>query len=239
MNKWLTVIVFVSSFGVNAESIELDDVDVDVFDKASVQRGAQLFVDYCIGCHSAQHLRYSRLAEDMDISEEDIKKSYLSATAKIGDGMISAMDAEHAEKWFGTPTPDLSVTARVRGADWLYTYLRGFYTDESKPFGVNNIVFKDVAMPNVLWKLQGIQNRIIRKLNEDEEFIDRIDLVQAGTMTPDEFDSAMRDLVNFMVYLGEPAMLKRIPMGKYVILFLLGFLVVAYLLKKEYWKDVH
>ncbi|MEE9396010.1 MAG: cytochrome c1 [Methylococcales bacterium] len=238
MNKWLTVIVFVFSSGINAESLALDDADVDVFDKASVQRGAQLFVDYCIGCHSAQHLRYSRLAEDMDISEEDIKKSYLSATAKIGDGMISAMDAEHAEKWFGTPTPDLSVTARVRGADWLYTYLRGFYTDESRPFGVNNIVFKDVAMPNVFWKLQGIQNRVIRKTDGDDEPIE-IGLAQAGIMTPDEFDSAMRDLVNFMVYLGEPAMLERIPLGKYVILFLLVFLVPAYLLKKEYWKDVH
>ena len=220
-------------------SVGLDDVDVDVSDKASVKRGAQYFATYCLGCHSIKHMRYSRIADDLGISEDEAKKELIPVGASFHGSMTTAMRAKDAEKWFaGAKAPDLSLIGRSRGADWLYTYLRGFYLDESRPFGVNNVVFPDVAMPNVLWELQGQQKAVFKKEGK-AEVLDRLAPVAAGSMTPQEFDAAMTDLVNFLVYAGEPAQLQRTSLGKYVILFLIVFLVLAYRLKKEYWKDVH
>ena len=148
------------------------------------------------------------------------------------------MNSKDSRKWFGTTPPDLSLIARVRGGDWLYTYLKGFYVDKSKPLGVNNTVFKDVGMPNMLWKLQGIQEPVIEKVH-GEDVVTHLKLVEKGTQSRAGFDKTVTELVNFLVYVGEPVQLERQRMGKYVLLFLLMFGVIAYLLKKEYWKDVH
>jgi ubiquinol-cytochrome c reductase cytochrome c1 subunit len=218
--------------------VHLDAADIDMNDKASLQRGARLFVNYCMGCHSAKFQRYNRMAKDLGLSEEQVKENLMFTTDKIGDTMEIAMKPQDAEKWFGVAPPDLSVIARARGTDWLYTYLRSFYIDESRPFGVNNIVFPDVGMPNVLWQLQGTQKALFADLDGHKIF-EGFELVEPGTMSPAEFDRSMRDLTAFLSYISEPIQMERRAMGKWVLLFIAVFFVLAYLLKKEYWKDVH
>ena len=161
---------------------------------------------------------------------------------KVGDLMTVATAPDDAKIWFGTVPPDLTVIARARGVDWLYTYLRSFYRDDSRHIGTNNLVFPDVGMPNVLWELQGVQEPAITTKKEDdgtEVKVVKLELAEQGTMTPAEFDRAVRDLVNFLDYLGEPAKHERRALGKKVVLFLLLFLVLAYMLKRDYWKDIH
>ena len=218
--------------------VHLDAADIDMNDKASLQRGARFFVNYCMGCHSAKFQRYNRMAKDLGLSEEQVKENLMFTTDKIGDTMEIAMKPQDAEKWFGVAPPDLSVIARARGTDWLYTYLRSFYIDESRPFGVNNIVFPDVGMPNVLWQLQGTQKALFADLDGHKIF-EGFELVEPGTMSPAEFDRSMRDLTAFLSYISEPIQMERRAMGKWVLLFIAVFFVLAYLLKKEYWKDVH
>ncbi len=218
--------------------VHLDAADIDMNDKASLQRGARLFVNYCMGCHSAKFQRYNRMAKDLGLSEEQVKENLMFTTDKIGDTMEIAMKPQDAEKWFGVAPPDLSVIARARGTDWLYTYLRSFYIDESRPFGVNNIVFPDVGMPNVLWQLQGTQKALFADL-DGQKIFEGFELVEPGTMSPAEFDRSMRDLTAFLSYISEPIQMERRALGKWVLLFIAVFFVLAYLLKKEYWKDVH
>ncbi|MES9843191.1 MAG: cytochrome c1 [Candidatus Sedimenticola sp. PURPLELP] len=194
--------------------VDLDDADIDLSDNESLQRGAKLFMNYCLSCHSAKYQRYNRMARDLGMTEEEVKANLMFTTDKIGDTMEIAMDPNDAAEWFGTAPPDLSVITRARGVDWVYTYLRGFEPDEARPFGVNNKVFPDVGMPHVLWKLQKDQ-------------------------TVEKFDSDMRDLTAFMAYVGEPIALERKRIGTYVLIFIAIFFVLSYLLKKEYWKDVH
>jgi ubiquinol-cytochrome c reductase cytochrome c1 subunit len=211
----------------------LDKANIDLTDKASLQRGARLFVNYCLNCHSANFMRYNRMGKDLGISDELVKENLLFSAEKVGEPMGIAMPVDDAGKWFGTPPPDLSVMARAKGAgnegaNWLYTYFRSFYIDESRPFGVNNTVFKDVGMPHVLWELQGMQTLV----NAEE-------LAEHHSMSAEEYDQAARDLTNFLVYMGEPAQLERKSLGVWVALFLVFFFFVAYALKKEYWKDIH
>lgn len=213
-----------------------DAVYVNLSDTASLQRGARLFVNYCLSCHSAAYMRYNRMAEDLEISEKVLKENMLFAADKPGDLMTTNMSAEDAKKWFGVVPPDLTVIARVRKPDWIYTYLRSFYVDEKTPSGWNNALFENVAMPHVLHDLQGNQ-RLVE--GDDEHGKPELKLVKQGSLSPEEYDSAMRDLTNFMVYMGEPVKLKRQTIGVFVILFLLVLLILSYLLKKEYWKDVH
>jgi ubiquinol-cytochrome c reductase cytochrome c1 subunit len=226
-----------------AGGAHLDKVDVDMGDKASLHNGAKLFMNYCLSCHSAQYMRYNRMAADLEIPEDMVKENLMFASDKIGDTMTIAMSKEDASAWFGTKVPDLSVIARSRGADWLYTYLRTFYTDESRPWGVNNTTFKDVGMPHVLWELEGLKKPVyeIHKGEDgnDVKTISGYEIVTPGTMSADEYDKAVRDLVNFMVYVGEPAKMQRYTIGIWVLLFLAVLLVFAYLMKKEFWKDVH
>ncbi len=196
-------------------SISCDQVDNDVSDKASLQRGAQVYMNYCLGCHSMQYARYERTATDLgipiDLFEEHLK---FDSDAKIGEHMTNAMGEKAGKKWFGAAPPDLTMIARARGTDWLYTYLRNFYDDASRPYGVNNRVFPDVGMPHVLLEME-------------------------QSLTPEEYDLAMTDLVNFMDYTAEPMQLARQRTGFYVLLYLALFFVFAYLLNREYWKDVH
>ncbi|MGR9114983.1 MAG: cytochrome c1 [Gammaproteobacteria bacterium] len=219
-------------------SVQLQEADIDLTDNASLQRGAKHFVTYCLGCHSAKHIRYLRIALDFDIPQEKVLKEIAPEGASIYDQMHSAMNAHDAEKWFGTMPPDLSLIARSRGADWLYSYLKGFYTDKNRPFGVNNLVFEDVGMPNVLWQQQGEQIATFKD-SEGKKVISKLVPGEPGQLSASEFDRMVNDLVNFLVYVGEPVQLERQSMGKYVLFFIFMFLILAYLLKREYWKDVH
>lgn len=250
MKKLIIALVMVTFTSLASASmkVHMDEANIDLHDKASLQRGAKLFVNYCLNCHSAAYMRYNRAGKDLGISDKLVKENLIFSDAKIGDLMKVAMTTEDGASWFGTPPPDLTVMSRAKGAgsegaNWLYTYFRSFYIDESRPFGVNNIVFKDVGMPHVLWELQGMQKAIFRteknKDGKDVKVFDRFELVSTGSMTPDEYDVAARDLTNFMVYMGEPWQLERRSLGIWVLVFLAFFFVVSYALKKEYWKDVH
>ena len=217
--------------------------DVDVTDKASLQRGARIFMNYCMGCHSAAYMRYNRMGEDLGIEESILQSNLMFGTEKSGDTMTIAMQKGDAEKFFGTVAPDLSVIARSRGADWLLTYFMTFYRDDSRPFGVNNLAFKDVAMPNVLWELQGMQKAVYKTVQREDgskhEVIDHLELENPSLLDSKQYKRTVNDLVNFLVYVGEPAQIQRKKTGVVVILYLLVLLVIIYLLKKEYWKDVH
>ena len=217
--------------------------EADLSDQASLQRGLRLFVNYCMGCHSAAYMRYNRVGKDLGIPEDVLKSNLMFGTDKTGETMTIAMNPQDAEKWFGVAPPDLSVTARARGADWLYTYFMTFYRDPSRPTGVNNLRFKDVAMPDVLWRLQGWQRPVSREESGADgtvsKSIERLEPETHGTLTEEEYARAVADLVNFLVYLGEPVKLQRHAIGIWVIAYLLVLLAVVYLLKKEYWKDVH
>jgi ubiquinol-cytochrome c reductase cytochrome c1 subunit len=227
----------------SSENVHLDKANIDPTNKESLQRGARTFVNYCMGCHSAKYERYSRLARDLGISEDAVMQNLMFTGEKIGDHMDTAMNSGDAKSWFGAPPPDLTLVARVRGVDWLYTYLRSFYRDDARPFGVNNEVFNNVGMPNVLWQLQGEQEPVYETVTDEDghehKVLESIELNQAGQQSPAEFDRTVRDLVNFLAYMGEPIKQERMALGVKVLLFLLLFFVVAYLLKKEYWKDVH
>ncbi len=218
--------------------IELQSANIDVSDGDSLQRGAKNYVNYCLGCHSLKHIRYKRMAMDFGVEDNKVLAEIAPEGARIYDQMHTAMNAHDGTKWFGTQPPDLSLIARSRGADWLYSYLKSFYLDSS-PTGSNNLVFEDVGMPNVLWELQGIQTPVYKEDSAGNKKLESIVLKQSGTMTEKEFDQFNNDLVNFLVYVGEPTQLERKSMGKYVLLFLLMFTVLAYFLKKEYWKDIH
>ena len=227
-----------------AEEGALLHARVNLSDKASLQRGARIFVNYCQGCHSAAFVRYSRLAKDLGISEDVLKKNFMFGTDKPGDMMTSSLSRDEGVQFFNVAPPDLSVIARARGADWLYSYFLTFYRDDKRPTGVNNLTFKDVAMPHVLWKLQGWQRPVLKEGVEPAEKIEAEDIDHLELETPGELDEkgyaeTVNDLVNFMVYMGEPAKLKRYQIGGWVMVYLFVLLIVVYLLKKEYWRDVH
>ncbi|MEW5839220.1 MAG: cytochrome c1 [Pseudomonadota bacterium] len=208
--------------------------EIDLGDTASLQRGAQLFVDRCLSCHSAKFMRYNRIGQDLGMSEEEVKAKLIrGADVKIGSTLQSAMPDALAKTAFGVVPPDLSLTARSRGADWLYSYLRAFYVDPTRSLGVNNQVFPGVGMPNVFWREQGEQ-----VLLKDEHGHASLKLVKPGSMTPAEFDGMIGDLTAFMSYMAEPAVLQRKALGVWVLGFLALLFVILYLLKKEYWRDV-
>jgi len=232
----LLLLLPLSSFA--SEGVKLQPVNVDLEDFASIQKGAKHYVTYCLGCHSAKYMRYKRIAMDLEIDENVVLTEIAPEGANIYDPMLTAMNEKDSKKWFGTNPPDLSLISRVRGPKWLFTYLKGFYTDKSKPFGSNNTVFKDVGMPNVLWKLQGEQTAVMEK-SHGEDVIRFLKQETEGTLSRQQFNQFVTELVNFLVYVGEPVQLERQRLGKYVLLFLLMFGVIAYLLKKEYWKDIH
>lgn len=235
----ISILLMVFSLGVAAEeSIELQQANFDPEDRGSIVQGAKHFVKYCLGCHSIKHIRYQRIAKDFGLDDKKVLVDIAPQGATIFDQMHTAMNAHDSAKWFGIQPPDLSLIARSRNADWLYTYLKSFYADSSKPLGTNNLVFKDVGMPNVFWQLQGEQKPEFIT-DDDQQVIDKLVLETPGTLTEQEFDTMVNDLVNFLVYVGEPVKMERERIGKYVLFFLLMFTVIAYLLKKEYWKDVH
>lgn len=214
---------------------------VDLEDTASLQRGAQLYMNNCVGCHSLKYMRYSRIAEDLGLTEEQVMTNLNFTGAKFGEHVISAMPVAGAEKWFGKAPPDLSVISRVRGSDWIFTYLKSFYIDESRPLGWNNKLFPNASMPNPLWEMQGLQRAVYGKKDAKtgEAAVERLEVAQTGTQSAEEFDRTARDISAFLEYVGEPGAMKRQQTGVWVILFLAFFTLMAWLLKNEYWRDVH
>lgn len=227
--------------------IPLDHFEADIHDQASLQRGVQLYTNYCLGCHSLGYSRYERVANDLGIPNELYEQNLIFSGAKIGELMVSALPKTEAAAWFGTAPPDLTLTARLRGKDWLYSYLRAFYKDESRPWGVNNSVFPGVGMPHVLVGLQGLCEEAPKFGSVTvDPLTGRIvegsgchKYAYQGSMTPAEYDRAVKDLVNFLVYVGEPSKLQAERIAPYVLGFLVILFVFVYLLNREYWKDVH
>ena len=218
--------------------VKLDRANVDLRDAVSIQRGAKVFVNYCLNCHSASYMRYNKL-ENLGLSEQQINDNLIFGDSKVGDTMTVAMRAADAKTWFGVAPPDLPVVARSRGTDWLYTYLRGFYRDKSVVTGWNNVVFANVAMPHVLWKLQGIQRLHTADGDDHGGTHSELVLETPGTMSVQAYDGMIRDLVTYLAYMAEPASIKRVRIGIVILIFLGLMAVLTWLLKREYWKDVH
>lgn len=232
-----------------------DPAQTDIGDQASLQRGARLFVNYCGGCHSMKLLRTSRIAEDLELTQAQIEQNLLFTGAKFGAPLEAAMPVKAATEWFGKAPPDLSLTGKSRGSDWIYNYLRGFHLDPTTRIGWNNTVFPNSSMPNVLWELQGSQRAVFKPMPAAEHgatghcahgqaavagqcFV-KFETVTEGTLTADAFDQTARDIATFMQYAAEPAALKRTRMGVWVLLFLAFFTFMAWMLNTEYWRDVH
>jgi ubiquinol-cytochrome c reductase cytochrome c1 subunit len=232
--------LLVSASALASSGGNLQQSGTDLQDRASLQRGAQLYMNYCSGCHSLKYLRYSRIAEDLDLSEDEVQANLNFTGAKVGEQIQVSLTEADANKWFGKMPPDLSLIARVRGSDWIYTYLKSFYLDESRPLGWNNQLFPNASMPNPLWQMQGLQHAEYGEPDKatGERPVHGLKLAQPGTLEPEQFDQAVRDITTFLEYAGEPAALKRQSLGVWVILFLVVFTLIAYLLKLEYWRDV-
>lgn len=242
----------VTVFGAGAE-VALEKAPIDLGDVASLQRGARTFVNYCLSCHSVKFMRYNRMGKDLGISDELLKQNLMFAGDKVGETMTVAMRQADATTWLGAAPPDLTVVARSRGADWIYNYLLSYYEDTSptRPFGVNNLVFAGTAMPHVLGELQGVQVLKESTTGHDEQgqadthevhpssVLDQLELKEPGSLNPAQYRKTVRDLVNFLVYVGEPAQLVRYRIGVWVLLFLAVLIVLSRGLYKQYWKDLH
>jgi len=229
--------------------VRLDAAPINQADVISLQSGARTFANYCLNCHSASLMRWNRLME-LGLTESQIKDNLMFSGDKVGELMRVAMTKKDAQQAFGAAPPDLSVIARARGADWLYSYLRGFYRDPARPTGWNNAVYENVGMPNPMWQLQGERVRVEHAAKGENAKGGEgghggaaktvaYEMVKPGSLTPVQYDETVRDLVNFLVYLGEPAATSRKQIGIIVLLFLLALWPLVYLLKKEFWKDVH
>lgn len=236
MKKFLVAILCAPLLAfASGPEVHLDRAPDKSADLAALQHGAKIFVNYCLNCHSASYMRYNRL-KDIGLTESQIRDNLMFTADKVGEPMKIAMQRAEAKSWFGAAPPDLTIIARARasefgsGADWLYSYMRGFYRDENRPSGWNNVVFENVGMPHVLWELQGDQ-----VLGEDH----KLKLVRPGTLKPQEFDQLVGDLVAYLKYMGEPIAEFRKRLGAIVLIFLAVTFVFAYALKREYWKDIH
>ncbi len=218
-------------------------VSIDVGNKPALQRGARDFTRYCMGCHSLRYIRYLQLEKPLGLSAGAIKKDLIFNGVKVGDPMVSSMPAKLAAKWFGKVPPDLSDEARVRGTDWLFTYLTGFYLDKLQPTGMNNVVFPKVGMPDVVENLQGAQVPVYKEITAadgtKEKVITGLKLVKPGSMTPQQYDKWAKDVVTFLAFVSEPNKVEREHLGVWIVLLMVLFSIVAYFLKKAYWEDVH
>ncbi|SET65144.1 ubiquinol-cytochrome c reductase cytochrome c1 subunit [Marinobacter segnicrescens] len=231
-----------------APGVPLDTMEADHTNKASLQRGAATFMNYCAGCHSMEYARYKRVSDDLEIPAELFEENLIFTGAKIGELMEIGMDKDQAASWFGNAPPDLTLVSRVRGEDWLYSYFRAFYKDDSRPLGVNNAVFDNVGMPHVMVAQQGLcavppkigTNPSVDPLSGNVRGTDICDdWAIEGSMEPGEFNQAMYDLTNFLSYMGDPVKVERERLGILVLIFVAVFFIFAYLLNREYWKDVH
>ena len=245
----LAILALVPLFAVaSGGGAHYDHAGNDLTDKASLKNGFRSYLTYCLACHQLQYQRYNRTFADLGIDEKEGVENWMPTGEKAGDHITNTMPAKAAKSWFGSTPPDLTLEARFRSPDYIYTYLRSFYVDEKRPFGVNNTVFPDVGMPHVLQNLQGIRTKIVTKAKVDadeekgikaspEEY--HLSAAVGGSMSEEEFNTFVRDLVNFLEYTGEPNKLERKSLGYWVIGFLVIFFILSYFLKKEYWRDVH
>ena len=240
VRKAVALVLFVgfasAAFGQHEPT--LDAANNNVADSTSLQRGAKYFVNYCLGCHSAKYVRYNRLGEDLQLSELQLRDNLMFTGEQPFDFMANAMNPEDAERWFTVAPPDLSLIARSRGTDYLYTYLRSFYVAPDRPTGVNNVVMPNTNMPHVLWHLQGTQRAVFHADERGAQVFEGFETVMPGELDADGYDAVVRDIVNFLDYIGEPIKRQRQQLGIRVIGFLLVFLLISYMLKKEIWKDV-
>lgn len=248
----LAIVLLPGLAGAADAPVKLMNAQTDLSDQASLQRGAKYFVNYCSGCHSLKYLRYQRMGQDLDIPDKLVEKYLIWDGSKITSPMTTAMRAKEAKAWFGAPPPDLTLVVRRhggglntdRGADWVYTYLNTFYRDDKTPTGVNNLLVPNVSMPHVLWRLQGIPEPVYKQTDPPAQDGGR-EVVGikvpdgAGALSQAEYHRMTRDIVNFLVYASEPIQSTRTALGLPVLLFLVFFLGIIYLLKREYWKDVH
>jgi ubiquinol-cytochrome c reductase cytochrome c1 subunit len=250
MKKWLSTLALIGAalvaFGLTPahadENVPLDAAPDSADNFASLQHGAKLFVNYCLNCHSADLMRYNRLT-DIGIDPKEIQANLLFTTDKIGNTMTIAMRPDDAKTWFGASPPDLSVEARARGKDWIYTYLRSFYRDDTRPTGWNNLVYENVAMPHVLWELQGVrtakfETEVDEKTGEKVKHFAGYTQVTPGTMSPVDYDSAMADLVSYLSWMAEPAQQERKQLGVWVLMFLGVLSFLAWRLNAAYWKQI-
>jgi ubiquinol-cytochrome c reductase cytochrome c1 subunit len=248
--SWLYAIVLCLAFpalGSASGGSPMEHANNDVGDVASLQRGARNFVNYCMGCHTAKYIRFSKLQEDLKLSEEQVIDNLMFAAKKTDELMTIAMPPGDAEQWFGQTPPDLTLVARSRGTDWVYSFLKSFYMDDRAKTGMNNLILPNASMPHALWELQGLQTatfastmrdgKTVNNFGNPEQF-EEFEISQAGSMSVDEYDQFVLDVVNFLDWAGTPEQLERQSLGIWVILFLLVFLIFAYLLKVEIWKDV-
>ena len=225
--------IFLAPLGVNAAAKKpLMSANNDIYDIESLQRGAKNFMNYCSGCHSAEYIRYDVIGEDLGITQSQLKEYLMFNAQQTFDTINASMTSEDASGWFGQAPPDLSLAARAKGTDYIYTFLKSFYVDNTSPTGVDNVVLAGTSMPNVLWELQGHQKY---SQNEDES---KLEVYIPGKMNEEEFNSFLRDTSNFLEYISEPVKVKRQALGVKVLFFLAFFMVLAYLLKKEVWKDI-
>jgi ubiquinol-cytochrome c reductase cytochrome c1 subunit len=243
MNKlWILLAVGLLGGGIavaDEGGVELQHSGADISNVDSLQRGARNFMNYCSGCHSLTYLRYNRMGADLHIPEKELVRNLMFTTDKVFDGVNIAMSKTDSENWFGKQPPDLSLMARERGVDYIYSFLKGFYVDHARIWGVNNLYLPNVAMPDVLASLQGLQKPVFKPDSSARMVLVDVESMSPGAMKPEEYDQFVRDIANFLDYAGEPVKAKRQSMGVFITLFLLVFFVFAYLLKKEYWKDVH
>lgn len=223
-----------------SEGAELPASNANLGDMGSLQHGAKVYFNYCSGCHSLNLMRYSRIAEDLQLSEDQVMQNLNFTSANFGETVPPSLDAVDGQTWFGKAPPDLSLMARAKGVDYIYNYLKSFYLDPSRPMGWNNTVFPNASMPNPFWELQGIQTATFKPGEADGEMhFDKFEMHQAGKLSPEQFNDVARDVANFLQYAAEPAALQRKSLGIWVLLFLGLFTLLAYFLKQEYWKDVH
>lgn len=242
MKKILALLLLLPALAwASSAKVPLDRAPINPNDRLSLQRGAQLFVNHCLNCHSAASMRYLRLT-DLGLTEAQIRDNLLFTGEKVGESMVAAMDTAVAKAAFGVVPPDLSLAGRSRGADWLHTYMRGFYRDPTTKTGWNNTIFPSVAMPHVLWEQQGEQAlQVTERMDPntgDVKRAQRLVLDRPGRLAPAAYDQQVADLVNYLVYMAEPAQTDRKKWGIFVLFFLAGFFVLALMLKSEYWKDV-
>lgn len=232
----LPTLSFAAGYGV-----ELQRAHNDIRNTASLQNGAKLYMHYCSGCHSLNFMRYQRIADDLGLSREQIETLIFDPEVKVGDTIRTAMPRQEAAVWFGKAPPDLSVISRSRGTDWLYSYLISFYVDESTPMGINNLYFSDVGMPHVMWDMQGWLRPVYKTgTNADgEEYKKLSHLVPDDPNKHEAFKAQALDLVNFLDYVGEPAKIQRLDLGWKVMLFLFFMAILAYWMKREFWRDIH
>ena len=250
--KTLLLIAVLLPFSMSAQAAGgggafVEHANNDVGDVASLQRGARNFVNYCMGCHTAKYIRFNKLQEALKLTEEQVLENLMFAAKKTDETMTIAMPPEDAAQWFGQAPPDATLLARSRGTDWIYTFLKTFYIDERAASGTNNLMLPNASMPNVLWELQGLQRAEFVDTAKDGEisthfgdpaYFDKFEIVREGTMSAEEFDQFVQDLVNFLDWAATPEQLERRALGFWVIAFLIVFLIFAYLLKVEIWKDI-